>query len=405
MANKSFSAVAALLMLAGCMASGTEPPAETPSASPLAAMSPEEAERVREAGATILFWDSETRDRNFRAMETLFPADVIAAGSASMMLPEGQTLADTLGGRSVDDWMVSQRMAGLVVLHNGEIVLERYARGFGADGRWTSFSVAKSFTSTLVGAAVEDGLIDSLDDPVTRYIPELAGSGYDGVSIRQILTMTSGVRWNEDYTDPQSDVVRMYAEPVPAGVDPTVAYLRTLPREHAPGTHWQYKTGETNLIGVLVSRATGRSLADYLSEKIWRPVMVHDGVWMVDASGQNIGGCCLSATMRDYARMGQLVLNGGMIGGTRIVPENWFAEAGTRQADIGAPGRGYGYQWWTYDDGNFGAQGIFGQGIFIDPARNLVIATNGNWDRATGQEFSADRRAFYTAVQEAIDGP
>ena len=135
------------------------------------------------------------------------------------------------------------------------------ARGLTRDGRWTSFSVAKSFTSTLVGAAIRDGYIKSVDDPVTRYIPELAGSGYDGVTVAQLLTMTSGVKWNEDYTDFNSDVARMYAKPAPAGIDPTVAYMRTLPRDTPPGSKWVYKTGETNLVGVLVSRATGKPLS------------------------------------------------------------------------------------------------------------------------------------------------
>ncbi len=148
---------------------------------------------------------------------------------------------------------------------------------------------------------------------MTRYIPDLAGSGYDGVTVAQLMTMTSGVKWNEDYTDPKSDVARMFLEPVPAGIDPTVYFMRKLPRETAPGTKWVYKTGETNLIGVLVRRATGKTLAAYAEEKIWKPAgMERDGFWMKDQSGAEVSGCCLSVSLRDYARFGQFALEGGM---------------------------------------------------------------------------------------------
>ena len=159
---------------------------------------------------------------------------------------------------------------------------------------------------------------------MTRYIPDLAGGGYDGVTVRQLLTMTSGVKWNEDYTDPKSDVARMFSEPVPAGQDPTVAYMKKLPRETAPGTKWVYKTGETNLIGVLVERATKKTLADYLSEKMWKPWgMERDAFWMVNPAGHEVSGCCLSVSLRDYARMGLFALSGGK----GVVPDGWFAAA------------------------------------------------------------------------------
>jgi CubicO group peptidase (beta-lactamase class C family) len=305
----------------------------------------------------------------------------------------------------MDAYFEDQRLAGLIVLQDGAIRYERYGLGFDATGRWTSFSVAKSFTSTLVGAAIRDGHIASLSDPVTRYIPDLAGSGYDGVTVAQLLAMSSGVRWNEDYTDPASDVARFNLQQPEGGVDPVTAYMRRLPRAHEPGTRWNYNTGETNLIGVLVERATGRSLNDYLTEKVWQTVgMEGDASWILNAGGQEISGCCLQMRLRDYARFGQFVLADGVTAsGQRIVPEGWFTAAGTRQADIGRPGFGYGYQWWTYDDGSFAAQGIFGQGIFIDPARKLVIVGVGNWPTATDQRRSMARLAFYRSVQAQVD--
>lgn len=369
------------------------------SAPPPAPMVPAaELAKMRQLGARILFWSQEERDRNFPAMDTLFPGTVAAASRQPRPLPAGAPIALP----ETDAYLAENNVAGLIVVQDGRVRLERYARGHGPERRYTSFSVAKSLTSTLVGAAVRDGAIASLDDPVTRYIPDLAGSAYDGVSVRQVLTMTSGVRWNEDYTDPNSDVARMYAQPVPAGVDPTVAYLRTLEREAAPGSKWVYKTGETNLIGVLVTRATGKRLTDYAAEKIWGPYgMERDLFWMVDESGQNVGGCCLSASLRDYARIGQFVLDGG----GEVVPAGWFSDAARAWSPVPGPGgRGYGYQWWVNGDGSFQAQGIFGQLIHIDPARRLVVAISGAWPKATGTDLSLARARFLDAVKRAVDG-
>lgn len=345
--------------------------------------------KLRQVGAEVLFWTQEQRDKNFPRMEQLFPTHVVKAGGKVRPLPAGAPIG--VPAAEIDAFMAAQNVAGLIVLQDGKVRLERYARGFGPDGRWTSFSVAKSFTSTLVGAAIRDGHIRSVDEPVTRYIPELSGSAYDGVSIAQLLTMTSGVRWNEDYTDPNSDVARMFATPTPPGMDATVAYMRTLPRETAPGAKWVYKTGETNLIGVLVAKATGESLAAYLSEKVWRPYgMQSDAYWMIDPTGQEVGGCCLSITLRDYARMGQLALEGGR----GIVPGGWFAAATSEKANIGRPGFGYGYQWWTYPGGRFGGAGIFGQSITVDPAKRMVVAIVSAWPHATDRALSAERTAM-----------
>ena len=357
---------------------------------------PDEATQ-RQVGAEILFWSQAQRDSNFPAMEKMFPGNVIKADPArARKLPAGKPLP--IATADVDAFIASMNVAGLIVLQDGKVRLERYARGFSAEGRWTSFSVAKSFTSTLVGAAMKDGFIKSLDDPVTRYIPDLAGSGYDGVTVAQLMTMTSGVKWNEDYTDPKSDVARMFLEPVPAGVDPTVFFMRKLPRETAPGTKWVYKTGETNLIGVLVRRATGKTLAAYAEEKIWKPAgLERDGFWMKDQTGAEVSGCCLSVSLRDYARMGQFALEGGK----GVVAPGWFAEATRAHAEVAPGGFGYGYQWWTYPGGRYGAQGIFGQMITIDPASKVVIAMVSAAPKASERSLTLARLAFFEKLMAA----
>jgi CubicO group peptidase (beta-lactamase class C family) len=350
----------------------------------------------------VLFWSIAQRDAAFRAMDrlpVLAKANIIDAGDSVYPLPKGAPLSI-----DVDAYMKAQRTAGLVIVQDGKIRLEKYGLDFDGNGKWTSFSVAKSFTSTLVGAAIKDGYIKSLDDKVTVYIPEMKGSAYDDVTVAQLLTMTSGIKWNEDYEDPKSDVARFNEHKPEPGIDTTVSYMRKLPREAPAGSKWVYKTGETNLIGVLVSKATGKTLSAYLTEKVWIPFgMEQDASWLLGSTGAEISGCCLQASTRDYARFGQFILGGGVAGGKAVLPDGWIARATTKQADIGNPGRGYGFQWWTYDDGSYAAQGIFGQGIFIDPMRRLVIASNSNWPRASDPIAGPAREAFYEKVQAAID--
>ena len=352
----------------------------------------------------VLSWPLAQRDTAFRALDRLpLLAKVreVAPAATPRALPQGAPL-DVPG---IDQYMAGQRAAGLVIIQDGKLRLERYGLGFSAQGRWTSFSVAKSFTSTLVGAAVQDGHIKSLEDKVSLYVPGLRGSAYDDVTVRQLLMMSSGVKWNEDYEDPNADVAQFNKVKPEAGMDATVSYLRKLPRAHPPGTVWHYNTGETNLVGVLVSSATKRPLAQYLQEKIWQPAgMEAPATWLLGATGHEIAGCCIQAATRDFARFGLFVLDGGKgQNGQQIVPADWFGMATVKQKDIGDPGNGYGFQWWTYDDGSFAAQGIFGQGIFIDPKRNLVIASNANWTRADAGPEGAAREAFYKQVQALID--
>ena len=353
----------------------------------------------------LLFWTQPQRDAAFRALDRislLAKWHVIPASTAPLALPLGPPLQMPI---DIDTYMAGQRSAGLVVLHNGKLRLERYGLDFDKDGRWTSFSVAKSFTSTLVGAALRDGYIKSMDDKVSDYIPDMKGSAYDDVSVRQLLTMTSGVRWNEDYADPNADVAKFNNHKPEDGVDALVSYMRKLPRDVPAGTRWLYSTGETNLVGILVSQATKKPLADYLAEKVWQPAgMEQQATWILSKTGKEISGCCIQAATRDFARFGQFILNGAQVNGQSIVPDGWLQEATTRRTTINQPGRGYGYQWWTYDDGTFAARGIFGQGIFIDPQRKIVIASNANWAGGARDPAASDaREAFYKAVQKAVD--
>jgi CubicO group peptidase (beta-lactamase class C family) len=357
--------------------------------------------------AAILAWPSAKREQYIAALDSFFLTRTVKAGPHVRALDRGRLLpAFEPGGARADyfdQFLTTQRVRGVLVMQDSKIRLERYVTPDSRTTRWNSFSIAKSITSTLVGAAMKDGYIKSLDDPVTRYISTLRGSAYDDVTVRQLLTMTSGVKWNEDYTDANSDVARMYAQPPDPGFDMTVSYVRKLPREAAPGTKWVYKTAETNLVGVLVAEATRKPLADYLSEKIWRPYgMERDAEWMIDDVGHEQGGCCLAVTLRDYARFGQFILDGARINRKPIVADDWLPEATRSQVPTGG-GSGYGYQWWIRDDGTFEARGIYGQTLHIDRARRLVIVINSATEQPTGQASGRARQEFIAAVQAELD--
>jgi CubicO group peptidase (beta-lactamase class C family) len=341
----------------------------------------------------VLFWDDATRSDRFRRMEDFFAGIEVAPPPTPRKLSVG-TPFDSVTTAALDAYLESSAAAGIMVLQDGRVRYEKYGLGFGPEGRWTSFSVAKSFTSTLLGAAVKDGFIASMDDPVTKYLPKLVGTAYDGVTVEQLATMTSGVKWNEDYTDPGSDVAKMLQIAPVAGESQAITYAKTLTREAPKGQKWVYKTLETNLLGDLVAAATGQSLAAYAKKKIVDPAGFEGPLfWMTDLTGGNIGGCCLSVRLSDYARMGQFALEGGQ----PSVRPGWFTSAGAPQVDFG-DGYGYGYQWWTYPGASFGAQGIFGQSITIVPDRRLVIAIVSSWPSATGKPLSAARRALLDKV-------
>ena len=353
-------------------------------------------------GAAILSWTPEQQAFGYKNMEKIAPVRVIKRGKTVHPLPLASAQIDptfTAGDKSynTESYMREFRASGVLVIKNGKIMLERYGLGRGPKERWTSFSVAKSVTSTLIGAAVKDGKIKSLDDRVTLYIPELKGSAYDDVTVRQLITMTSGVKWNESYTDPNSDVAKVGLSILEPGVNPVVSYMRRLPREAAPGSKFVYKTGETDLAGILLSNAVGEPLAQYLSDKVWRPYgMEQDGIWVEDVAGHERGGCCISMTLRDYGRMGEFMLDHGIADGREVVPAGWTEDATARH--VADPP--YGYFWWIVQ-GGYEAEGIFGQTLSVFPEDHLVVVINSAWPAAWSQEIDAVRMQYVAALRAA----
>jgi CubicO group peptidase (beta-lactamase class C family) len=344
------------------------------------------ADAPRDTIGVMLSWTPDQTIVNFRHSDQIFAAHTIHHGGSVRALPRAAaqidpvvTQSDGLPTVSIEQLMDSQRITGVIAVKDGEIVLERYAFGRGPDDRWLSMSVAKSVTSILIGAAVKDGLIHSIDDPVVRYIPELKGTAFDGVTIRHLMTMSSGVRYNEDIIDLRSDVALAGGQEMVGGVPPLVAYAARLEREAQPGTRRQYQTINADILGIVLSRSLkGRTLADYISEKIWQPFgMEADASWIVDKAGIERGGCCLSITLRDYARFGMFMDEGGRAGGVDVLADGWIHEAWTPQ--LSEPDKyavGFGFYWQIRQDGGYEAVGAYGQSVTIYPSDHLVIAVN-----------------------------
>lgn len=326
--------------------------------------------------------------QNFLHMEESFDTRTIEASPnasplpqrSSYQLPESFTWEDSTF--TYEDYMEQVNTTGLLIIHRDTIVYESYANGLEPSTTHISWSVAKSFVSALVGIAFEEGLINSVEDPITDYLPELANSGYDQVRIVDILQMSTGIAFNEDYRDFNSDINR-FGRYFALG-KPLDDYVTTMKRERAPGTYNHYVSINTQVLGMLVSRVAGMNLCDYLQKKIWDPIgMEYDAQWIIDEEGTEFAVGGLNVTLRDYARFGLLYMHEGSWDSTEIVPADWVAASINTDKPHLEPGPnpnsgsdyGYGYQWWIPDatSGDFFAAGIYNQYIYISPAKDLVI--------------------------------
>jgi CubicO group peptidase (beta-lactamase class C family) len=333
----------------------------------------------------------------FRNQDQVWPVRAIPRGDSVRALPPyARSLADLtyrLGDLrlSVGEYMARRRTAGLLILKGGEIALERYGMGSVPESLWTSFSTAKSMTATLAGAALHEGAIGSLDDPCDLYLPRLRGSAYEGVTIRNVLRMCSGVAWREDYdADARSEVYRLGRAMARRRPGAVLDLLGELPRAHPQGAVFNYSTGDSCVLGAVVAAATGRPLADYLAERAWGPGgMEADGHWQLESEdGLELGGHGVSARLRDMGRFGLLMLEDGEArDGRRVLPRGWRDLAGQPDGEANAFGRlapgdpgGYGYHWWATPPapgvhaGVFAAVGAFGQFIYINPGDQVVAA-------------------------------
>ena len=352
---------------------------------------------------SILFWTPEQQQTGYSSIAQLANTRQIKASENVLKLPSSVT---NLAGfqhshkgnaQNIDDFMQRTRAAGLLVIHDQQIVLEKYSLGHTEDKPWVSFSVAKSVVSLLFGAAIKDGLIKDVNELVTDYLPRLKGGAYSGVRIKDLLQMASGAAWNEDYADPNSDVAN-----APYGPPALFTYMTNLEKKSPAGEVFNYNTGETSVAGALLRAAVGNNLSVYLQRKIWQPFgMESSANWLLSApDGEEIGGCCISATLRDYGRLGLFALgNGRLADGTSVLPDDWVSQST-------APSKGsegYGYYWWLQGQGAYAAEGVFGQFIWIDPSSNVVIAMQSAWPTAWDDTYEDEVIGLFQQIATKLD--
>jgi CubicO group peptidase (beta-lactamase class C family) len=394
------SVFVALLALASCSTSPVNtaagplraapaPPGHTMKGPLAVGVSPD---APKDSIGVLLGWSPSETIENFKHFDRIFPVRTVRRGPQVQDLPAGDpinpmvtvqviadgALKDTERKISIDQLMQESRITGLIALHHGRVVLERYAFGRTAQDRWTSNSIAKSVTSTLVGGAIKDGLIGSINDPITRYIPELRPiAAFDGVTLRHLLIMSSGLKFNEDYYDLTSDVALYGGGEVVDERSPIIAYATKLERLHPPGAVEEYQTINTDLAAIALSRVlkpSRRTVSDYLSEKIWRPAgMEADGNWVLDKTGIERGGCCISMRLRDFARFGLFIASGKA---DAVLPPGWIDKARAPVWPVQPTQAGYGLGWWVRPDDSYEAQGGYGQSVTIYPKDDLIIAIN-----------------------------
>jgi len=364
-------------------------------------------------------FESETIVENFRSFYKMYPHTTVKRSGPVFQLPEKrQSLADSYvyNGKTgkITDWIERTDTTGLLVIKDGRIVSEQYYDGNQKSTRWISMSVSKSFVSFLIGVAYEDGKIADLQDPVDKYVPMLKGSGYEGVSLKNVLQMSSGVKFTEDYGDLKSDIVRLIASFTSGSLNEFVSKLKN---EREPGTYNKYVSADTQVLSMVLAKATGKSLTEYMQEKLWSRLGAEDNAeWLTDPGGTEMAFGGLNATLRDYAKLGQLYLNKGRnFKGEQLVSENWVKASVTPDAPHLMPGRdnpnsgwpmGYGYQWWIPEnpEGDFAAIGIYGQFIYIHPGYNVVIAkTSAYVDyNNSGDEMEFEAMEAFRAIAKEL---
>ncbi|HGM5578630.1 TPA: serine hydrolase domain-containing protein [Pseudomonas putida] len=425
-----------VLALAGAMSTLAQAATQSPCGVPGLAQCPQPFDQQLPAAKDMLTWDQATRVVGFRNTYRMYEGDVFATrGAAPFPLPAAkQPLIDvhySLDGKqhNLADYLANQNVTGLLVLKDGKIAYEHYAQGNTAQTLWTSRSVAKSVVSVLVGMALKEGKIHSLDDRISRYVPELMGSEWEEVTLHQLMQHTSGVAWDENYASKDSDFSHMtQCEAKPDPYDCVLALVKSVKRKPGvkPGEVWSYNTGGAWLVGRVLENATGMTIAQYLESHLWsRYGMEQAGVWHALVPGKvDMGGHGFNATLRDWGRFGQFVATGGQLpDGEKLLPDDWIARSTQWTQAKGsvteaAPKGQYGYQWWYNDPAptakavpattaqggqTFWALGIFGQSIAINPQERLVVVQWSTWKNAESPSSLYDEQAvFVNAVSAAL---
>ena len=345
----------------------------------------------------------------FRSMDRLFTTRTVPRAGAVWTLPRSDRALDLQydwAGQRYPASQLLQRTYGnaLLVIKDGRIVHETYRNGADAQSRFIAWSMTKSVTSVLIGCALADGFIDSLDTPISTYLPELRGGAYEGVSIRHVMQMRSGVDYEEryDFDNPGLAASNHIASLVKNN-SRFADVARTVKRLHPPGQVFQYKTLDTAVLGWLLERATRGTVAAYTAKCLWEPLGAEaDGFYIMDGApgvGREFSGAGFNATLRDFGRIGQMVLDGGVADGRRIVSADWIAQSTRPIGPTDRRAGGYGLQWWTMADGvSFAAIGLQGQYIYINPATRTVVVKLSHYPPGDATALDGETLAFMAAV-------
>lgn len=354
----------------------------------------------------------------FRSLASILPSRVVRRAATPFRFRDAGriTLPDSYlyngERRDTAKFLSSVETTGLYIVQNDRRIFEDYWLGNDATTQAASWSVVKSFTSALIGVAVRDGLISSVHDKVTEHVPELEGTGYEGVTIKHALQMSSGATWDETFNDPNSDIPKLRACFAPGGSLDELA--RSREPSHPPGQFNHYNSMDTQVLGMILRKVTGSSLTDYLAAELWEPLgMEDDAFWWVDGQGVEFASGGLCATLRDNAKFGRLFLNQGLWDGRRILPSEWVEASVAAVEPHLVPGPrpnstsfwGYGYQWWIPDTtGCFMAVGAGNQFIYVNPRLDLIIAKS-TANRAYGAQVdeTAEVEREHVAVFKAIE--
>ncbi len=362
----------------------------------------------------VMLFEPAYIEENFRSMNELFDTSVVKRGNQvselSYDLRELPELYTYQGSpNKIRNFILRSGTTGLIVLKGDTVLFEDYYRGNTESCRAISWSVAKSVVSALFGIAVDEGYIKDINEPVTNYLDLPEDCGYYGVKIKDVLQMSSGIRFNEDYADFNSDINRMTR--AIAFSTPLDDFVASLQPEREPGTYNHYVSMDTQVLGMIIREATGKTLTEYTEEKLWKPLgMEADAYWLVESAGMELAFGGLNAVLRDYARFGLLYLNEGKWEGQQIIPADWVQASVTPDAPHLMPGEnslsnwvmGYGYQWWIPEnpDGEYMGIGIYGQAIYVYPRLNIVIAKTSayaDYD-IDGDDMEIESVEFFRAI-------
>jgi CubicO group peptidase (beta-lactamase class C family) len=376
-------------------------------------------QRIARLYNVITLFEPDVVVENFRSMDRMFDYRVVHRGGTPHVFERApgslpQLYAYEGRDKQVAEFLETTWTTGLIVIHNDKIVYEDYRLGNTEASRCISWSVGKSFVSALMGIALEEGHVQSIEDPVTQYVPRLKGSGYDGVSIKHLLQMSSGIRFDEDYAAFFSDINRMGR--AIALNQPLDEFVASLESEYEAGTRHHYVSMDSQVLGMVLRKATGQTLTAYLEDKIWkRTGMESDAYWIVDGGGMELAFGGLNVVLRDYARFGLLYLHEGQWSGEEIIPADWVRASVTPDAPHLQPGDnpssssplGYGYQWWVPEnpEGDFVSIGLYNQFVYVHPKHNVVIAKTSAYADfdVDGDQKELESIALFRAIAEHVD--